>query len=125
MLGRRWATHGVPFIKKQGSWEIDIYVGTTPFRFSTPPAVRNPVITANDVTDIRAYFVADPFMLRAGGTWFMFFEALNRGSQRGEIALATSSNGYQWKYQRVVLAEPFHLSYPYVFKWQDGELHDS
>jgi hypothetical protein len=118
MLGRRWETHGVPFVKKQGSWEIDIYVGDTPFTFAPPRNGRNPVITANDVTDIRAYFVADPFMLREDETWFMFFEALNRQTQRGEIALAKSRDGFKWEYQQIVLAESFHLSYPYVFEWQ-------
>jgi hypothetical protein len=117
--GYRWKTHGVPFFKKTGSWEIDIYAGDSPFSFAPAPGARNPVLTANDVTDIRAYFVADPFMIRENDTWFMFFEALNRQSQRGEIAFATSADGKRWKYQRVILAEPFHLSYPYVFKWHD------
>src|SRR4051812_15377902 len=112
-------THDVPFVKKQGSWEIDIYVGDSPFRLGPPARVRNPVLTANDVTDIRAYFVADPFMVYVDRTWYMFFEVLNRRSHRGEIALATSGDGVKWKYQQVVLAERFHLSYPCVFTWRN------
>src|SRR5205823_5834432 len=74
----------------------------------------------NDVRDVRAYFVADPFMLRDPDGWYMFFEVLNRASQRGEIAFATSRDALRWRYQRVVLAEPFHLSFPYVFWWRDA-----
>jgi hypothetical protein len=43
---------------------------------------------------------------------------LNRQSGRGEIGLATSNDGLRWSYQRIILAEPFHMSYPYVFAWQ-------
>ncbi|NIR67375.1 MAG: hypothetical protein GWO10_27260, partial [candidate division Zixibacteria bacterium] len=35
------------------------------------------------------------------------------------MAVATSTNTRSWKYQQVILDETFHLSYPYVFKWQD------
>jgi hypothetical protein len=48
----------------------------------------------------------------------MFFEVMNVRSKKGEIGLATSADGYTWEYQRVVLDEPFHLSYPYVFEWR-------
>jgi hypothetical protein len=119
MLEYRWRSHGVPFVKKEGSWEIDIHVGTSPFELGPDVRCRNPVLTANDVTDVRAYFVADPFMVLERSSWYMFFEVLNRHTQRGEIALATSSDGFRWRYQQVVLTEPFHLSYPHVFRWRD------
>src|SRR5205814_7849375 len=34
---------------------------------------------------------------------------------KGEIGHATSADGTHWSYDRIVLAEPFHLSYPQVF----------
>jgi hypothetical protein len=49
----------------------------------------------------------------------MFFEVMNRERGRGEIGWATSSDWRSWVYQRIVLREPFHLSYPSVFKWND------
>jgi hypothetical protein len=99
-------------------WAIGIYLGQSPLRLSPATHVQNPVLTYRDVSDAPAAFVADPFMLRAGGTWHMFFEVFNRASNKGEIALATSPDGFAWEYRRRVLAEPFHLSYPYVFDWQ-------
>jgi len=45
---------------------------------------------------------------------------LNWRTNKGEIGVATSADGLQWAYQRIVLAEPFHLSYPYVFEWEGG-----
>jgi hypothetical protein len=82
------------------------------------PNVKNPVLTWENVTDIPARFVADPFMIRANQFWYMFFEVMNRENGKGEIGLAVSDDALNWKYQQIVLAEPYHLSYPYVFEWQ-------
>jgi hypothetical protein len=108
MMHYRWSTHGIPFVKKKGSWEIDIYIGDSFLSLAPTNRARNPVLTANDVRDVRAYFVADPFMVRDPDGWYMFFEVLNRASQRGEIAYATSGDGLKWKYRRVG-AIPFVL----------------
>ena len=58
-------------------------------------------------------------MLKVDGTWNMFFEVMNRQAGKGEIGLAISQNAFQWSYQQIVLREPFHLSYPYVFEWEN------
>jgi hypothetical protein len=96
-------------------WSIAIYTGTTPFNFQPAP----PVLTKSDVTDIPADFVADPFMLRRKHTWYMFFEVMHTETQLGEIGLATSNDALTWTYDRIVLKEPFHLSYPYVFEYRN------
>src|SRR5690348_4223243 len=100
-------------------WSIGIYAGKSPLDLAPAPGVRNPVLSARDVTDIPARFVADPFMLQANGLWHMFFEVLNHGSGLGEIGLATSHDALTWQYRQIVLTEPFHLSYPYVFQWNN------
>ncbi|MBC8088028.1 MAG: hypothetical protein H7Z40_12240 [Phycisphaerae bacterium] len=80
--------------------------------------MTNPIITRDSVTDVDASFVADPFLYQQDGLWYLFFELLNRTSGRGEIGLATSADLIRWEYQRVVLAESFHLSYPQVIAWE-------
>src|ERR1043166_1230989 len=100
----------------QKSWSIGIYAGESPLHLLPDKRIVNPVLTRADVTDIPASFIADPFMIRAGDTWHMFFEAKNIVSKNGEIGLALSKDGLAWHYQQIVLAEPFHLSYPYVFE---------
>ena len=99
-------------------WSIGIYTGASPFKLSPEPEITNPVLSRGDVSDVRAAFVADPFMLRVNGLWYMFFEVMNSKSVKGEIGLAVSANGLSWEYHHIVLDEPFHLSYPYVFEWQ-------
>jgi hypothetical protein len=103
-------------------WSIGIYSGPSPFDLCAPRGVHNPVLTRDVVSDVPATFVADPFMIQANGSWNMFFEVMNWHTGKGEIGLAQSQDGFAWTYQQIVLAEPFHLSYPYVFAWK-GEYY--
>jgi hypothetical protein len=79
-------------------------------------------MTSDQVSDLNAAFVADPFMVRRGATWYMFFEVFNNDTYQGEIGMASSNDGRDWKYRQIVLTEPYHLSYPYVFEWE-GEYY--
>lgn len=109
---------GVPFIMTRGEYSIGIYVGDSPFDLKPHSEAVNPVLTARDVTDITADFVADPFLIQENGNWYMFFEIFNSSTDQGDIGLAVSTDGKNWEYDRVVLDESFHLSYPYVFQWE-------
>lgn len=109
---------GIPFVAKLEDWSIGIYMGESPFNLVSPGNTSNPVLTAKDVTDIPADFVADPFMIKENSAWYMFFEVMNAHTNQGDIGLAISSDGLNWVYRQIVLDEPFHLSYPYVFKWK-------
>jgi len=100
-------------------WSIGIFAGKSPIHLASPQNIGNPVLTRDNITDVSAVFVADPFMLRANGVWHMFFEVMNWRTGKGEIGHALSEDGVEWAYQQIVLAEPFHLSYPYVFEWMD------
>jgi len=117
--------NGIPYredlAQRYHLFSIGIYTGPSPFALAPAPGIRNPVLTRDDVTDACALMIADPFMLKVDGTWYMFFELYNRSSH-GEIGCAVSRDGLRWTYRRVVLAEPFHLSYPYVFDW-NGEYY--
>jgi hypothetical protein len=108
-------------LEPQDIWSIGIYEGVDPLRVHPASGVmRKPALDAADVSDVSARFVADPFLVLDGLRWWMFLEVLNKASRRGEIAVASSSDGIAWKYDRIVLREPFHLSYPYVFEAGGG-----
>lgn len=104
------------------NWSIGIYAGESPLRLRPAEGVVNPVLTRDDITDVNARFVADPFMLRVDGTWHMFFEVMRATGRVGAIGHATSPDGLIWRYSRIVLEETFHLSYPCVFE-ADGEYY--
>ncbi|MGE0704610.1 MAG: hypothetical protein AB7F99_19080 [Vicinamibacterales bacterium] len=113
----RWWSAPVVTRRRQ-SYSIAILGGTSPVDLRPVPGVMNPVISARNVTDADAIYVADPFMIEVSGRWHMFFEVLARdesGSAVGQIGLATSEDARHWRYERIVLREPFHLSYPHVF----------
>jgi len=114
-----WKKRGIPFVSEREQWTIGIYRGKSPFLFDSPLNWLNPIFKAEHVTDISAKFVADPFLIKEGKTWYLFFEAYNNDTKQGDLAVATSKNTWIWDYKQVILDEPFHLSYPYVFKWQD------
>lgn len=99
-------------------YSIGVYVGSSPLSLAPPPGLRNPVLTRESITDVPATFIADPFMIEVDRTWYMFFEVMRwrRTGRKGEIGLATSADGLRWTYRGIVLAEPYHLSYPYVFR---------
>ena len=105
--------------KTYGPYTIGIYEGSTPFDLSCPKGIVNPVLTGADVVDIDARFVADPFIVFKDGGYTMFFEVLNRRSNQGDIGCAESSDGRHWEYKKIVIHEKFHLSYPYVFEWNN------
>jgi len=103
-------------------WSIGIYEGDSPFTIKDSPNVKNPVLTAEHVTDIKCSFVADPFIVKEDSVFYMFFEAFNIESDHADIGLAESKDGYNWTYKQIVLDEEFQLSYPHVFK-HDGEYY--
>lgn len=118
--GLVWTGLDIPFVCIRRGWSIGIYKGTSPLEFSAHPDAMNPVLTAADVTDVPAQFVADPFMVREKDEWYLFMEVKNGTTHQGDIGVATSKDGHVWKYEQIVLNEGFHLSYPQVFKWQNN-----
>ena len=103
---------------QDGPWSIGLYEGSKPFELSPAAGVTNPVITASDVTDFDASFVADPFLYKVGETTYIFYEALDRSNHQGDVAYSRSTDGIHWTYGRRIVDEPFHLSYPQVFSWE-------
>jgi hypothetical protein len=115
---RMVAATGRPKARRHANWSIGIMAGLTPVDLAPLPGLANPVLTAADVSDIDAAFLADPFLAFDRGRWWMFFEVMPKYSDDAVIGLAESKDGLAWKYRGVVLQEPFHLSYPYVFTWR-------
>jgi hypothetical protein len=92
-------------------------INPAPFTLSVPASVTNPVLTAANVTDVTAQFVADPFLFHDdNGKWWLFFEVALATDTPGYIGVASSTDALHWTYEKTVLKEAFHLSYPFIFK---------
>lgn len=90
---------------------------SAPLQFSGQ-GIDNPVLTRYSMPEMEIRCVADPFLISAQDSFYLFYEALEAVTGQGVIAVATSADGKRWEYKGVVLDEPFHLSYPCVFRWQ-------
>jgi hypothetical protein len=102
---------------RRAEWSIGIYEGTSPLELGACAALGGtPALTRKSLGAIEATGVADPFMIAHEGEWLMFFEIENRSSGKGEIGLARSADAIHWRFEAIVLKEPFHLSYPHVFE---------
>nr|CAB3498902.1 unnamed protein product [Digitaria exilis] len=118
----------------EGSWSTGIFLGDSPFSLkpieqwgisggggATQP-VANPVVTCADVMEagFPSSFVANPFLFIQGDAIYMFFETKNPVTSQGDIAAAISKDaGATWQQLGVVLDEEWHLSYPYVFSYEN------
>jgi hypothetical protein len=64
---------------------------------------------------------ADPFLFENEGRRFLFFEIYSR-HERGVIACCELFEDGKWSQPSIVLRAPYHLSYPFIFRWL-GEIY--
>lgn len=66
-------------------------------------------------------FMADPFIIRDGDDFYIFYEEMSAkmNSTWGDVSVLHSKNLNDWQRIGVALDEPFHLSFPNVFKYED------
>lgn len=100
-----------------GIWSIKVFESSNIISNSVNENnLTEPTLCAKDVTDVQAEFIADPFIICHDSIYYMYFEVLDKTTNKGLIGFATSQNGLNWNYNSIVLRENYHLSYPYVFK---------
>lgn len=110
----------IPFGGRISEWSIGIYEASDdPVLFHPAKNIANPVLTYRDVNDVSAEFVGDPFMIKKGNIWYMFFEVMNGDTRHADIGMAMSNDGLNWDYQQIVIDEPYNLSFPYVFEHEE------
>ena len=108
------------YLAPKAEWSIGIYRSESyePMNFSGEH-FHNPVLTKDDISDTKAGFIADPFLFYENNTFYLFFEVYNTITLQGDIGLAESNDCTNWSYKKIVLDEPFHLSYPCVFEYNN------
>lgn len=68
------------------------------------------------------YTKADPFLFVHNERLFLFYETADYKLGRGVITMVSTTDLKKWTRPKVVLQEPFHLSYPFVFE-KDGVIY--
>ena len=66
----------------------------------------------------RDRYWADPFPVRVGTSYYLFFEEFPRSTKKGRIVVSEMPADGDWGEPRVALEQPYHLSYPCVFFWE-------
>jgi hypothetical protein len=103
-----------------GVWAIKVFKSQS--LISKPPhqsKLSIPTLKASDIKDVHAEFIADPFITMHNSFYYMFFEVFDKSIEKGIIGVAISKNGEDWEYEKIVLRENYHLSYPYVFEYNN------
>ncbi|MCH9814227.1 MAG: hypothetical protein K0U47_09850 [Epsilonproteobacteria bacterium] len=66
------------------------------------------------------YFIADPFVVDEGEKSYLFFEELDYATAKGYLKVCEyDARSGKFKEPKMVMEQPYHLSYPNVFKHKD------
>ena len=68
------------------------------------------------------YWLADPFVFEKNGITYLFYEAFDLVEKRGKIGYSIYSEDGSCTTPRIVIDEPFHMSFPNIFEC-NGEIY--
>jgi hypothetical protein len=105
------------FTPKKGGWSIGYsFYDSLPSKLKVD---KNQIFSIDKMMKINdsTVFLADPFFITAKDTIYVFFEYQMK-KNGADIAVMKSVDGVNFKYDRIVLDENFHLSYPNVFNYK-------
>ena len=68
----------------------------------------------------KNYWYADPLTFEYKGRPYLFTEAFDRKKSIGSIAVSAIDRKGHISKPQVIIKEDYHLSYPYVFCWNEG-----
>jgi hypothetical protein len=113
-LTRLWMGHAARYLAFKirklfniEQWVLFFHIGDSPgaslwrYKAILPPKDR---------------FWADPFVIERAGRWFIFVEDYRYVDKRGRISVIEMDAKGNWTPARVVLEQPYHLSYPFLFE---------
>lgn len=113
----------VPFLYRQkagNQYTIALAWSVSPFQIDT--ASMTPLRWEDFGQHPMCRFMADPFIVADGNDYYIFYEEMpaKTNSTWGDICVLHSRDFEHWDRMGSALDEPFHLSFPNVFK-SDGE----
>ena len=76
----------------------------------------------NSIPYSSRYWYADPIVFQHGNADYLFAEAYDRKTGKGAIAVATMNEEPEEINFKVIIEEPYHMSFPMVFTW-DQEIY--
>ena len=108
-------------VHEPGIWSVGLMRGPSLDQLSSSWQ-PNPIVTADAFSKWNGKAVADPFAIFRNGVWYLFFELFQHGSPFAVIGASSSRDLVRWEPLGIVLSQPHHLSYPFVFE-HDGQVY--
>lgn len=66
----------------------------------------------------KKYWYADPILIANESGTYLFAEAYDRKNSIGHISVAAISNEGEIGELKIIISEPYHMSFPSVFEWR-------
>ena len=63
--------------------------------------------------------IADPFLFSYKNELYLFYESQKKWYGKGKLCMIKTSNLKDWSKEKIILKEPIHLSFPFVFEYAD------
>lgn len=108
-------------VKRSPVWSFAIYASDRPF--STDFDLDDPIKIFSSrrlrLFGSHPHTQADPFLFVDGQTLYVFYEQMQRGSV-GKVACMKTSDLKTFENCGVILDQPHHLSWPFVFRADDA-----
>jgi len=111
-LGRRLGAFTRERLFSHPTWSIDWRSG------SGRADSSDQFIPSGRLDPPRGEFYADPFLVDRDGRHYVFYEVYRRSLRRAELAVRELADGLVGP-AVTILTRPYHLSYPFVFRWRD------
>ena len=104
------------FKKRDGIFAVQLFANN---KLNLDEFDNNHLINRMDISGLWKWkpilFRADPFMFVKDKELFLFYE-IQYGFDYGKIAMTRTCDLVNWSEPVIVLQEPFHLSFPFVFE---------
>ncbi len=85
-----------------------------------PLSAMDTLASARQLSPPAGHFWADPCLIEHEGQPFIFFEDFVFKQKRGRLACMQLYANGQHSEPAIILERPYHLSYPFVFRYQDN-----
>jgi hypothetical protein len=87
--------------------------------FNLPGNVSNDFHEFNKIMPTKDVFWADPQAIQVNGKYYIFIEEFLSAKNKGHISVIEMDEHGNWKAPLKVLEKEYHLSYPFVFNWNN------
>ncbi|MBI5965079.1 MAG: hypothetical protein HY863_16485, partial [Chloroflexi bacterium] len=87
------------------------------FSFNKDEAVN--FHTFRKIAPPKGFFWADPHAVQLRGKYYIFIEEFSQVKNKGYISVIELDEEGNWKAPVKILEKDYHLSYPFIFKWND------